>query len=77
MKIVDHRAADHEKPDLQKFLEESKKDKGWDERMKKAREEEARRKAEIEEKFRKAKENKEFNDINASPMGPKSHLDWD
>jgi len=75
MKIIDHRAADHQKADLEQFLKESKQDRGWDDRMRKAREEEARRKAEIEEQFRHAKENTDIND--ASPAGPRSVLDWD
>jgi len=75
LNIVDHRAADHQKVDLQQFLKDSKQDKGWDEKMRKAREEEARRKAEIEEKFRHAKENTDTND--ASAAGPRSVLDWD
>ncbi|MDR3012747.1 MAG: hypothetical protein LBU70_06005 [Chitinispirillales bacterium] len=79
LKIVDHRPADREKADLQKFLEDSKKDKGWDDKMKKAFEEEARRKAEIEEKFKQAaKENQNFNYNNdASSAGLKSPFDWD
>jgi Zn-finger nucleic acid-binding protein len=75
LKIVDHRAADHQKADLKRFLEESKQDKGWDEKMRKSREEEARRKAEIEEKFRHARENTDINDT--SSAGPRSVLDWD
>ncbi|MDR2578971.1 MAG: hypothetical protein LBC70_09250 [Chitinispirillales bacterium] len=54
LKIVDHRPADHQKASLEQFLKDSKQDKAWDEKMKKARENEARRKAEIEEKFKKA-----------------------
>jgi hypothetical protein len=76
LKIVDHRQADHKKADLSQFLKDSKQDKGWDEKMRRAREEEARRKAEIEEKFRQAKENKGVND-DTSSAGLKSPLDWD
>jgi hypothetical protein len=82
LKIVDHRPADHQKADLAQFLKDSKQDKGWDEKMRKAREDEARRKAEIEEKFRKAAKEGQGdsgnnNDSNASSAGPKSLLDWD
>ena len=79
LKIVDHRAADHQKADLARFLKDSKQDKGWDEKMRKAREEETRRKAEIEEKFKQAKMGQESNDNNnnASSAGPMSLLDWD
>jgi len=75
LKIVDHVPADHQKADLEQFLKDSKKDKGWDEKMRKMREEEARRKAEIEAKFRQIKDNN--NNDNASSAGPKSVLDWD
>jgi len=79
LKIVDHREAGHQKPDLEQFLKDSKKDKGWDEKMKKAREDEARRKAEIEAKFKQVTENSDnnSNDNNASSAGPRSLLDWD
>jgi len=76
LKIVDHKPADHQKADLAQFLKDSKQDKGWDDKMKKAREDEARRKAEIEARFKQAKENNNNND-NTSSTGPKSLLDWD
>lgn len=76
LKIVDHRPADRQKADLAAFLEESKRDRGWDEKMRKAREEEARRKAEIEEKFRQAKEGKDLGDGQPA-AGLNSPIDWD
>lgn len=76
LRIVDHREADHKKADLAQFLKDSKQDKGWDAKMKAAREEEARRKAEIEEKFRRAKDGKEAGG-GVPPEGLKSPLDWD
>lgn len=75
LKIVDHQAADHKKADLAQFLKDSKQDKGWDEKMRAAREAEARRKAEIEEKFSRAKEDKWTG--GEAPGGLKSPLDWD
>ena len=71
-RIVDHRPADRQKADLEQFLKDSKQDKGWDDKMKKAREDEARRKAEIEEKFRQAKNMAEI-----PPEERKSHINWD
>jgi hypothetical protein len=76
LRIVDHQEADHKKADLAQFLKDSKQDKGWDAKMKAAREEEARRKAEIEEKFKQAKEGKGSSD-GIPPEGLKSPLDWD
>lgn len=56
-KIIDHKEAGHKKVEFSDFLKDSKKDKGWDEKMKKAREEEARRKAEREKLFKEARAN--------------------
>jgi len=75
MKIVDHKPSEQSKADLDGFLKSYRQDKGWDSKMKKAKEEEARRKAEIEQLFKKAKDDKESNDT--SSTGPKSLLDWD
>ncbi|MCL2219784.1 MAG: hypothetical protein FWC23_06955 [Chitinispirillia bacterium] len=77
MKIVDHAPADHQKADLTQFLKDSKKDKGWDDKMKKAREDEARRKAEIDAKFKQIAAENNSNNNNTSSAGPKSLLDWD
>jgi hypothetical protein len=76
LRIVDHQEADRKKADLAQFLKDSKQDKGWDAKMKAAREEEARRKAEIEAKFKQAKEGKGLGD-GTPPGGLKSPLDWD
>jgi len=76
LRIVDHQEADRKKADLAQFLKDSKQDKGWDAKMKAAREDEARRKAEIEEKFKRAKEDKVSNDGTPSG-GLKSPFDWD
>jgi hypothetical protein len=77
LKIVDHRPADHQKASLEQFLKDSKQDKGWDEKMKKAQEEEARRKAEIEEKFKKAAKESANPPGSGSPgeFGP--NINWD
>jgi hypothetical protein len=75
MKIVDHKPAGTKKPDLEQFLKDSKQPKGWEDKMKKAKEEEARRKAEIEQKFKQAKDEKDTPD--AMSAGLRSPMDWD
>ncbi|MDO5577159.1 MAG: hypothetical protein Q4F84_08770 [Fibrobacter sp.] len=72
-KVIDHRASDKPKADLNEFLKSQKKNPAWDDRFLKAKEEEAKRKAEIEEKFKKAKE---ITDTD-SPEPMRSPLDWD
>ena len=79
MKIVDHKTAEQQqqkKSDFAQFLKSSKEDRGWDEKMKKAKEEEAARKAQIEEQFKAAKESKDLRDDN-SDAGFRSPFDWD
>jgi len=78
LKIVDHKAAadQQKKADFEQFLKSSKQDRGWDEKMKKAREEEAARKLEIEQKFKEAKENKDFGKDD-NDTGMRSPFDWD
>jgi hypothetical protein len=75
MKIVDHKPAGSKKPDLEQFLKDSKQPKGWEDKMKKAKEEEARRKAEIEQKFKQAKDDTDVD--GAMSGGLRSPMDWD
>jgi len=56
--IIDHKAADHKKLDLEGFLK-SQKNRGseLEEKFKKAKEEQDKRKEEMEKEFKKSKEN--------------------
>jgi len=79
MKIVDHKTVDQQqqkKADFAQFLKSSKEDRGWDEKMKKAKEEEAVRKAQIEEQFKAAKDNKDYGKDD-SDTKLRSPFDWD
>ena len=46
MKIIDHKPSEEPKADLDGFLKSYRQDRGWDGKMKKAKEEEARRRLE-------------------------------
>jgi len=75
MKIVDHKPSEQPKADLDAFLKTYKQDRGWNDKMKKAKEEEARRKAEIEQLFKQAKDDKELKKAAQAEM--RSPFDWD
>ena len=75
MKVIDHKPSEEPKADLDGFLKSYRQDRGWDGKMKKAKEEEARRKAEIEQLFKQSKDEKvNKDDLSA---GLRSPFDWD
>lgn len=73
-KVVDHKSSDQQKINFEDFLQNQKKGKAWDDKMKKAKEEEARRKAEIEMKFKEAKDSPVKGDSSETLRSP---FDWD